>query len=139
MYKSQPSNTLSTLTSPCRNCSPPPSVSLCHELSVQIARSLSHLLHACRILNRKLHYQICRNTVSRCGVFCSLLSCIEHCKTESMVDVFQIVKALRIQKPGSVQTVVRAIDSVCIQCLLRLHSKEGEGKVPWLSQRSKAF
>lgn len=51
-------------------------------------------------------FSLCSDTVSRCGVFCSLLSCIEHCKTESVVDVFQMVKALRIQKPGSVQTEV---------------------------------
>ena len=45
--------------------------------------------------------------MTRCGVFCALLSSIEHCKTDSVVDVFQIVKGLRIQKPGIVQTVVR--------------------------------
>ena len=28
------------------------------------------------------------------------------CKTEGVVDVFQVVKALRIQKPGAVLTVV---------------------------------
>ena len=31
---------------------------------------------------------------------------IERCKTEGVVDVFQVVKALRVQKPGAVQTVV---------------------------------
>ena len=46
------------------------------------------------------------DTVSRCGVFCSFISTIECCKTEGTVDVFQVVKALRIQKPGSVLTVV---------------------------------
>ena len=46
------------------------------------------------------------DTVSRCGVFCSFISTIECCKTEGIVDVFQVVKALRIQKPGSVLTVV---------------------------------
>ena len=34
------------------------------------------------------------------------MNMIECCKTESIVDVFQVVKALRIQKPGSVLTVV---------------------------------
>ena len=47
-----------------------------------------------------------RDTVSRCGVFCALLNTIECCKTEGIVDVFQMVKALRIQKPGAVCTVV---------------------------------
>ena len=48
----------------------------------------------------------CSDTVSRCGVFCSLINATECCKTEGIVDVFQVVKALRIQKPGSVLTVV---------------------------------
>ena len=48
-----------------------------------------------------------RDTVSRCGVFCALLNSIECCKTEGTVDVFQMVKALRIQKPGAVATLVR--------------------------------
>ena len=30
----------------------------------------------------------------------------EKCKTEGVVDVFQVVKALRAQKPGAVPTVV---------------------------------
>ena len=39
-------------------------------------------------------------------MFCTLMNMIECCKTEGIVDVFQVVKALRIQKPGSVLTVV---------------------------------
>ena len=46
------------------------------------------------------------DTVSRCGVFCSFINATECCKTEGIVDVFQVVKALRNQKPGSVLTVV---------------------------------
>ena len=53
-----------------------------------------------------VQFLIFSDTISRCGVFCALLNCIECCKTESIVDVFQAVKALRIQKPGMVQTVV---------------------------------
>ena len=44
--------------------------------------------------------------MSRVGVFCSLVNAIEMCKTEGVVDVFQVVKALRIQKPGVVLTAV---------------------------------
>ena len=51
------------------------------------------------------------DTVSRVGVFCSLVNAIEMCKTEGVVDVFQVVKALRIQKPGAVLTVVRDLMS----------------------------
>jgi len=46
------------------------------------------------------------DTVSRCGIFCALVNGIERCKTEGVVDVFEAVKALRIQKPGSVPTLV---------------------------------
>ena len=40
------------------------------------------------------------------GVFCSVVNAIEMCKTEGVVDVFQVVKTLHIQKPGAVLTVV---------------------------------
>ena len=48
----------------------------------------------------------CSDTVSRCGVLCSLINATECCKTEGIVDVFQVVKALRFQKPGGVLSVV---------------------------------
>ena len=46
------------------------------------------------------------DTVSRSGMFCAIATTIDRCKTESVVDVFQMVKAQRIQKPGLVLTVV---------------------------------
>ena len=49
----------------------------------------------------------CSDTVSRSGMFCAIATTIERCKTEGVVDVFQVVKALRVQKPGAVHTVVR--------------------------------
>ena len=48
----------------------------------------------------------CSDTVSRSGMFCAIATTIERCKTEGVVDVFQVVKALRVQKPGAVLTVV---------------------------------
>ena len=51
------------------------------------------------------HYS---DTVSRSGMFCAITTTIERCKTEGVVDVFQVVKALRVQKPGAVRTVVRS-------------------------------
>ena len=48
----------------------------------------------------------CSDTVSRSGMFCAIATTIERCKTEGVVDVFQVVKALRVQKPGAVRTVV---------------------------------
>ena len=39
-------------------------------------------------------------------MFCAIVTTIEKCKAEGVVDVFQVVKALRVQKPGAVPTVV---------------------------------
>ena len=46
------------------------------------------------------------DTVGRSGMFCAIVTTIERCKTEGVVDVFQVVKALRVHKPGAVLTVV---------------------------------
>ena len=46
------------------------------------------------------------DTVSRSGMFCAIATTIDRCKTEGVVDVFQVVKALRIHKPGAVLNVV---------------------------------
>ena len=48
------------------------------------------------------------DTVSRSGMFCAIATTIDRCKTEGVVDVFQVVKALRIHKPGAVLNVVSA-------------------------------
>ena len=48
----------------------------------------------------------CNDTVTRSGMFCAIATTIERCKTEGVVDVFQVVKALRVHKPGAVPTVV---------------------------------
>ena len=42
-------------------------------------------------------------------MFCAIATTIERCKTEGVVDVFQVVKALRMQKPGAVCNVVSYI------------------------------
>ena len=55
---------------------------------------------------RMLHLHSHSDTVSRSGMFCAIVTTIERCKTEGVVDVFQVVKALRVQKPGAVLTVV---------------------------------
>ena len=39
-------------------------------------------------------------------MFCAMATVIDRCKTEGVVDVFQVVKALRIQRPGAVPAVV---------------------------------
>ena len=42
-------------------------------------------------------------------MFCAIATTIERCKTEGVVDVFQVAKALRVQKPGAVRTLVRLL------------------------------
>ena len=61
------------------------------------------------------------DTVSRSGMFCAIATTIEKCKAEGVVDVFQVVKALRVQKPGAVCTVV-SLDNSPFYC--SNHSKE---------------
>ena len=49
--------------------------------------------------------------VSRSGMFSAIATTIERCKTEAVVDVFQVVKALRLQKPGAVANVVSTVST----------------------------
>ena len=53
-------------------------------------------------------------------MFCAIATTIERCKTEGVVDVFQVVKALRMQKPGAVRNIVsrNALNLQCITCSL---------------------
>ena len=53
------------------------------------------------------------DTVSRSAIFCAVATTIERCKTEGVVDVFQVVKAMRAQKPGAIQTVVCYVEFSC--------------------------
>ena len=52
------------------------------------------------------------DTVTRSGMFCSMATVIDRCKTEGVVDVFQVVKALRVQKPGAVPTLVNFLHTL---------------------------
>ena len=45
--------------------------------------------------------------IGRTGAFCTLYSVLERVKTEQIVDVFQAVKTLRIQRTGLMTTIVR--------------------------------
>ena len=61
------------------------------------------------------------NTVSRSATFCAIMTTIERCKTEGVVDVFQVVKAMRIQKPGAIQTIVCYEHNIYeVNCLIDL-------------------
>ena len=66
-----------------------------------------------------LHYNmLCfpnsSDTVTRSGMFCALATVIDRCKTEGIVDVFQVVKALRTSKPDAVPTMVRCFHMIFI-------------------------
>ena len=47
------------------------------------------------------------DTVTRSGVFCTLYNAVQQCKAENMVDIYQLLKALRTQKPALVPNKVR--------------------------------
>ena len=55
----------------------------------------------------------CSDGVSRTGAFCTLYSVLERVKTEQIVDVFQAVKTLRIQRVGLLSTIVSAPPAQC--------------------------
>lgn len=46
----------------------------------------------------------CSGGVGRTGVFCGISMMIERLKSEGVVDVFQTVQAMRLQRPAMVQT-----------------------------------
>ena len=47
-------------------------------------------------------------------MFCAIATIIDRCKTEGVVDVFQVVKALRVQKPGAVPTLVSCFSQLAV-------------------------
>ena len=49
----------------------------------------------------------CSGGVGRTGVFCGISMMIERVKAEGVIDVFQTVQAMRLQRPAMVQTAVR--------------------------------
>ncbi len=53
-----------------------------------------------------VYFVIISDTIGRSGMFCAVSNAIEQCKTESLVDVFQATKAIRIHKPGAVYSLV---------------------------------
>ena len=49
----------------------------------------------------------CSGGTGRTGTFIAVSVLLEKLKTEGVVDVFQTVRTLRLQRPGMVQTAVR--------------------------------
>ena len=74
------------------------------------------LLHAVICLHLMLlHVVTCSDTVTRSALLCAIATTIERCKTEGVVDIFQVVKALRVHRPGAIRSVVsiRVTVDVC--------------------------
>lgn len=51
---------------------------------------------------------LCSAGAGRTGTFIALSNILERVKAEGLLDVFQTVKSLRMQRPHMVQTVVSA-------------------------------
>ena len=56
---------------------------------------------------------LCSDGVGRSGTFCALMFSMNQFKVEHKVDIFQIIKIIRTQRPGSVANAVSCIAS-CI-------------------------
>ncbi|CAI8024114.1 Receptor-type tyrosine-protein phosphatase alpha [Geodia barretti] len=76
----------------------------CHNLST-VTSVISQMINIQITTGNSPTVVHCSDTVGRSGMFCATVTTIERCKTEGVVDVFQVVKALRVQKPGAVPTV----------------------------------
>ena len=44
--------------------------------------------------------------IGRSAVYCAAMATVDQMKSKSVVDVFQIVKAMRVHLPGAVQNKV---------------------------------
>ena len=57
--------------------------------------------------------------LGRTGVFCALSICLERVKADGVLDVYQAVKAMRIQRPQLVRTVVSSVTIVVGFCTVK--------------------
>lgn len=64
---------------------------------------------------------LCSAGAGRTGTFCALSTVLERVKAEAILDVFQTVKSLRLQRPHMVQTLVGA------SCPTRSSARTGWG------------
>ena len=60
-------------------------------------------------------FYVFSNGVGRTGVFLALSIILDRMRYEGVVDVFQTVKLLRIQRPSMVKTEVRSFGRVMIK------------------------
>lgn len=57
-------------------------------------------------------YFSCSAGAGRTGTFIALSNILERVKAEGLLDVFQAVKSLRLQRPHMVQTLVCCITTI---------------------------
>ena len=65
---------------------------------------------------------VCSAGAGRTGTFCALSTVLERVKAEGILDVFQTVKSLRLQRPHMVQTLVSGAANQPITSHLADHS-----------------
>ena len=63
--------------------------------------------HACTHAHTYMHILTHSGGAGRTGTFIANSILLERLKTEGVVDVFHTARALRLQRPGMIQTVVR--------------------------------
>ncbi|XP_048579205.1 receptor-type tyrosine-protein phosphatase S isoform X3 [Nematostella vectensis] len=66
--------------------------------------------------NRPIIVQ-CSNGTTRSGAFCAIYSILERLKIEQVVDVFQVIKVIRIKRPQSVTSLAQYVS--CYEMALR--------------------
>ena len=65
----------------------------------------------------------CSESLGPSGIFCSLCYCIERLRVERMVDVFQAVQKIQLQRPKMVESMQQyAFVYDCVYEFIRTHS-----------------
>ncbi len=49
---------------------------------------------------------VCSDCVTRSGMYCATHVAIDQARLEQVIDIFQTVKSIRLQRPGSVPNEV---------------------------------
>lgn len=58
------------------------------------------------------------------GIMCALCYCVERLNNERMVDIFQAVQSIQLQRPGSIKTMKQyAFTYDCVYEYIRTHYK----------------
>lgn len=66
----------------------------------------------------------CSAGAGRTGTFIALSNILERVKAEGLLDVFQTVKSLRMQRPHMVQTVVSSLPVVGLRRKVIIRAKQ---------------